>query len=165
MHPRRLLPLATPFVYAWAAWQAGRVKRGGRPLSPVESEVAAAVGVNEPERVRLLLVDRVPIPGTTWLARLAHRLDLPGPDVDGMALGDAILIRRGALSLPLLAHECRHVRQYQEAGSMHRFLRLYLAQVARHGYHDAPFEADAREAARQCARRRGGTRQPGSGSP
>lgn len=149
MHPRHLLPLATPVVHAWAAWQAARGNRRGRPLTHVEREVAMAVGVSEPERVRLLLVDRVPIPGGASLTRFAHWLGLPGPDVDGLTLGHTIFIRRGALSLALLAHECRHVRQYQEAGSLGRFLRLYLGQVARHGYHDAPMEADAREAARR----------------
>lgn len=152
MHPRRLLPLATPIVHAWAAWQAARGQERGRPLSQAEREVAAAVGVSEPERVRLVLVDRVPIPCTALLMGLARRLGLPGPDVDGLTLGDIIFIRRDAHCLSLLAHECRHVRQCEEAGSLYRFLRQYLSQVARHGYHDAPLEADARAAARQWAR-------------
>jgi hypothetical protein len=164
VHPRRLLPLATPMVHAWAAWQAARGSRRGRPLSQAEREVAMAVGVREPGRVRLLLVDRVPIPGTEWLARLARRLGLPGLDVDGLTLGSTIFIRRGALSLALLAHECRHVRQYEEAGSLGRFLRRYLQQVARHGYHDAPMEADAREAARRWARSGTHSSHPSSGT-
>jgi hypothetical protein len=164
VHPRRLLTLTTPVVHAWASWQAARGHRRGRPLSQAEREVAMAVGVSEPERVRLMLVDRVPIPGTAWLERIARRLDLPGPDVDGLTLGETIFIRRTALSLALLAHECRHVRQYEAAGTLGRFLRLYLQEVARHGYHDAPMEADAREAAGQWARSAAHRGRPGSGA-
>ncbi len=125
--------------------------------------MAAAVGVNDPKRVRLLLVDRVPIPCAALLAGLARRLGLPGPDVDGFTLGDTIFIQRDAHNLSLLAHECRHVRQFEEAGSLYRFLRQYLSQVARHGYHDAPLEADARAAARQWARQSHGAGSPFQG--
>ena len=81
---------------------------------------------------------------------IARRFGLPGPDVDGLTLGHAVFIRRSALATELLAHECRHVQQCEAAGSLHRFLRAYLRQVARHGYRDAPFEVDARAAAKRC---------------
>ena len=145
---RALLPLAAPIVTAWAAWQRARAMRRGRPLTARQRRIAAAVGVAHPEDIRLLLVDRVPIPGGRWIDALARRLGLPGPDVDGLTLGHAILVRHCALSEELLAHECRHVQQCEAAGSMARFLRAYLGQVARHGYRQAPFEVDARDAAR-----------------
>jgi hypothetical protein len=42
-----------------------------------------------------------------------------------------------------LAHECRHVYQYEVAGSIDAFLSLYLKQVAEFTYERAPFELDA----------------------
>jgi hypothetical protein len=147
---RALLPLFTPLVDTWAAWQRARVLRRGQPLSPAQRRIAAAVGVAEPERIRMQLVDRVPIPGGAWLARWSQRLGLAGPDVDGLTLGHAIYIRDAALSDDLLAHECRHVQQFEAAGSLHAFLAAYLRQVARHGYRHAPFEVDARAAASRC---------------
>src|SRR5258706_8115100 len=150
MAARALLPLFTPLVSLWAAWQRSAVLRHGQPLSPLQRRVAAAVGVAEPERIRLLLVERVPIPGGALVARLAHRFGLPRPDVDGLTLGHAIFIRPPALSRELLAHECRHVQQCDAAGSLHTFLGAYLRQVARHGYRDAPFEVDARAAAKRA---------------
>ena len=124
--------------------------RHGAPLSPLQRRVAAAVGVAQPERIRLQLVDHVPIPAGPLVAHIARRFGLPGPDVDGLTLGHAVFIRRSALATELLAHECRHVQQCEAAGSLHRFLRAYLRQVARHGYRDAPFEVDARAAAKRC---------------
>lgn len=150
----RLLPVFTPLVTAWAMWQRRRVLRRGMPLTPGQQQVAAAVGVAHPERIRVRLVERVPIPAGRLVERVAGRLDLPSPDVDGLALGYALYIRGAALSMPLLAHECRHVQQCEAAGSLGSFLHAYLRQVAQHGYHDAPFEADAREAARRWSRGR-----------
>jgi hypothetical protein len=33
---------------------------------------------------------------------------------------------------------------YERAGSISRYLPLYLRQIVEHGYDDAPFEVDAR---------------------
>lgn len=144
---RRVLPRSAPLVGVWAAWQQRRAMRLGRPLSPEQLQIAAAVGVRDGERIRLLLVERMPFPAWRLVGTLSRQLRLPGPDVDGLTLGHAIIIRRGALTPPLLAHECRHVQQYEAAGSLRRFLGEYLRQVAQHGYRDAAFEADARDAA------------------
>jgi hypothetical protein len=150
MTVRALLPLFTPLVNTWALWQRRRVLRRGRPLSKRQRRIAAAVGVVEPDRIRLQLVPRVPIPGGAWVDALARRIGLAGSDVDGLTLGHAIYIREAALSDDLLAHECRHVQQCEAAGSMRRFLAAYLRQVARHGYRHAPYEVDARTAAKRC---------------
>ncbi|HEX6707591.1 MAG TPA: hypothetical protein VF169_22725 [Albitalea sp.] len=152
MPVRSLLPLTLPVVGAWAAWQRSRGLRRGTGLSAAQQRVAAAVGVAQPQRIRLVLAPRVPIPGGRWLDGIARAMDLPGPDVDGLTLGHVIFIRDSALTARLLAHECRHVQQCEAAGSLHAFLAQYLRQVARHGYHDAPFEADARDAAQRWSR-------------
>jgi hypothetical protein len=148
-----LLPLATPLGGAWAAWQRGRLMRCGMPLTPAQQDVAMVVGVAEPRRIRIAFVDRVPLPGGPLLERIAQRLGLPGADVAGLTLGHGIFIRGDTLSTSLLAHECRHVQQVEAAGSLRAFLGEYLRQVARHGYADAPFEADARTAARAACER------------
>ena len=150
--PLLLLPLATPLVTAWAAWQRRRVLALGRPLDAEQCTIAAAVGVRQPQRIRVLLVDRIPFPGGRVADWLALRFGLPGPHVDGMALGHALLLRRHAATLRLLAHECRHVQQCESAGSLRAFLGNYLRQVAHHGYAEAPYEVDARRAAAEWAR-------------
>ena len=54
----QLLPLAAQ----WAADQERRVLCEGVPLSKIELADAKAIGVRNPERVRLLRVDAVPVP-------------------------------------------------------------------------------------------------------
>jgi hypothetical protein len=154
MPVRALLPLFTPLVATWATWHRARVMRQGRPLSQRELDIARAVGVSEPGRIRLQRVSRIPLPGGRWVARVSKRLGFAGPDVDGLTLGHAIYVREAALSDDLLAHECRHVQQCEAAGSLRAFLAAYLRQVARHGYRQAPFEVDAREAAMRCIAQR-----------
>lgn len=134
-------------MWAWAAWQAAQVRRRGRPLDAAELALARAVGVTRPQQIRVQRLPRVPIPMLRLARPLAGRLGLPAPDVDGMTLGHAIVVRAGAATPGLLAHECRHVRQAERAGSLGAFLRLYLRQIARHGYEAAPLEVDARRAA------------------
>jgi hypothetical protein len=36
------------------------------------------------------------------------------------------------------------VAQFEQCSDLGRFLDSYLAQIAQHGYRDAPFEVDAR---------------------
>ncbi len=55
-----------------------------------------------------------------------------------------IYIAEGCLTARLLAHECRHVYQYEVAGSIEAFLPLYLKQIAEFTYKRAPYELDAR---------------------
>lgn len=71
---------------------------------------------------------------------------LIGPDIVGLTIGHAIVVRRGHLSRRLGSHECCHVAQYEQYGSIAAFLRSYpdLAAVVEHGYQDCPFEQDAR---------------------
>jgi hypothetical protein len=142
---RRLLPLAAPVVAAWARAQEKKILARGEPLAPDEAAVARAAGVREPQRIRVLRVERAPVPAARALAWLARRAGLPGPDVDGMTLGHGIyLCTQGRGSARLLAHECRHVYQYERAGSVGAFIAAYLREVAAFGYRDAPLEADAR---------------------
>ena len=60
--------------------------------------------------------------------------------------GYGIIFRREHFGRQILAHECRHIYQYERMG-IGRFLDEYLRQVLTHGYKHAPLEIDARAAA------------------
>ena len=69
---------------------------------------------------------------------------LLGNGVVGITLGYAILVLQGRLTRPVLAHELRHVAQFEQSGSITAFLEEYLRQVFEYGYRDAPLEVEAR---------------------
>jgi sugar (pentulose or hexulose) kinase len=132
-----------PKAIAWAEDQARRVATSGRALTEVEREVARAVGVAEPERIRVALVDVLPMPEDPDLVAAAVQTGLVGPGMVGLTLGHSIFIGRGHENVRLLSHEFRHVHQYEDAGSIAAFLPGYLRQIVEFGYANTPLEADA----------------------
>jgi len=105
---------------------------------------ARQVGVAHPERIRVLPVPQMPLPDDQELRLVALQTGLLGPDIVGLTLGYGIYIRIGHQTRRLLSHECRHVYQYERAGSIAAFLPQYLAEVAQVGYGPGSFEVDAR---------------------
>ena len=140
------LPTLLPRAIAWAEDRAAKAAAVGTPLSPSELEIARAVGVARPERVRVEIVgDSLPMPDDPILRAAAVQAGLMGPGMVGLTLGYAIFICRGHHTRRLLSHERRHVHQYEQHGSIAGFLPIFLQQVIEVGYRDAPFERDARE--------------------
>jgi hypothetical protein len=145
-----LLPQLLPVATEWALVREGEILREGRPLDRAGLTLARAVGVRQAERIRVQQVNAIPWPDDPGLRRAAIATGLLGPGVEGLTLGHGIYIVGGRRSAPvwgsplLLSHECRHVHQYEEAGSVGAFLAQYLRQIAEVGYENAPYEIDAR---------------------
>ncbi|WP_446900771.1 hypothetical protein [Burkholderia sp. YIM B11467] len=140
-----ILPSALPAAVAWAEAEAARGIARGAPLTPAQVDDARTVGVAQPERIRVVIVDRMPFPETPTLAAIARDTGLLSPGTIGLTLGHAVYVLRGHDTRRLLTHEFRHVHQFEAAGSIGAFLARYLQEIATVGYHDAPLEADARQ--------------------
>lgn len=138
------LPRLLPLAIAWAEALAREVVESGTPLDGPGLVLARAVGVREPEQVRLARVAALPVPEHPGLRAAALETGLAGPGMVGLTLGHSVLLCRGHESECLLAHELRHVHQYEAAGSIAAFLAEYLRQIVEVGYANAPFEIDAR---------------------
>lgn len=136
----RLMPRAI----AWAEAMAAHGASAGEPLDASALSDAKTVGVQKPQKVRVLMVDRLPLPSDSELQAAALQTGLLGPTMAGLTLGHSILIRHGQMSRRLLSHECRHVFQYEQAGSIAAFLPFYLQSIVQVGYCESPFEKDAR---------------------
>lgn len=129
---------------AWAQARSAEILASGAPLSDVGRMLAHLVGVNRPELVRVSEVASIPLPDDPQLREATLAAGLLGPGTVGLTLGYGIYIREGHSSSRLVSHECRHVHQYEEAGSIAAFLPVYLEQILTVGYAAAPFEVDAR---------------------
>ncbi len=141
---RSALPLLLPKAIAWAEERADEVILNGTPLSDQGISIAQRAGVTSPHLIRIAMVDRLPVPSDPQLQQAALATGLLAPNMAGLTLGHSILVCHGQLTIRLLSHECRHVFQYEQAGSIGAFLPLYLQQIVDHGYANAPFEIDAR---------------------
>lgn len=130
---------------SWAKEHSQRIVQNGEPLDVMELETAIKTGVAHPERVRIFVVETIPFPEERELQKTANEFNLLGEDTAGLTLGYGIYVRTGCYTSSLLAHEFRHVYQYERAGSIDAFIYEYIHQIFKYGYHLAPLEIDTRE--------------------
>jgi hypothetical protein len=141
---RSLLPQLLAPAIAWVEMQSRQAEQEGQNLSPAGLEIARRAGVKRPELIRIKTVDQLPLPAEPLLRQAAVETGLLGPGMVGLTLGYGIFVVRGHMTPRLLAHECRHVYQYEASGSIGKFLPVYLEQIATVGYQNSPLEQDAR---------------------
>lgn len=140
-----VLPLLLPRAIEWANARSSEILAAGEALNATGLKLAAAVGVSDAARIRVSAVSALPLPEDPDLRTVALETGLLGPNMIGLTLGYGIYVCEGHLDNRLISHECRHVFQYEAAGSIEEFLPVYLKQIAVYGYHNAPYEVDARE--------------------
>lgn len=139
-----------PLAAEWAGEQEQQILREGKPLSPDQLADARAAGVAEPQRVRLLPVQKIPAPPDALTVAASREVASLPTTPSGLTLGYGVFIRRGCeQDRRLIAHELAHVSQYERLGGIVPFLRDYLSQCAMFGYRQAPLEQEAEEIAAQ----------------
>ena len=137
---RELLPLAL----SWLLSVEEATLTHGRELSPAELQDAQAVGVQHPEKIRILNVDTIVQPEDPLLLQAMTEIGMPHEGVAGRATGYGVEVVDGVESRSLLRHEFRHVYQFEQAGSMANFVESYVRSVLSVGYQNSEFERDAR---------------------
>jgi hypothetical protein len=140
-----VLKLLLPLACAWAEGQEAVILREGVPLSPSLLADARAVGIAHPERVRLRVVDQMPLPAHPLLREAAESTGLFSPLVAGLTLRYGIFIRADCWGeRRLVVHELAHVAQYERLGGFRSFLEKYLHECITPGYPFGPLEQDAK---------------------
>jgi hypothetical protein len=135
-----LLPLAV----AWAAEQEDKILSEGLPLLEPERADAGAIGVKEPERVRLLPVETIPRPSQPQLRAACDSIDFLTPATRGLTLRYGIFVRSDCWrDRSLIIHELVHTAQYERLEGIHAFLERYLFECVTIGYPEAPLEQEA----------------------
>ena len=140
-----VLPRLLPRAIAWAEARASEIAASGIALTETGIRIAREVGVQQPQLIRTQQVRQLPLPDDPELRQVALATGLLGRGMIGLTLGHSIYTVLGHHTNRLLSHECRHVAQYETAGSIAVFLPQYLQQIAVYGYVNAPFEIDARQ--------------------
>ena len=147
-----LLPIIVPIATLWVARQERRILREGVPLSPAQLDDAHRLGVAEPERVRTLTLDLVPLPGGGLVKAFGRLTGDRWDCTAGLTARYGIYLRAEYAHLRrLLAHELVHTRQYEQLGGIRPFLRQYLHECLTVGYVSAPMEQEASEGADRLA--------------
>ena len=140
-----------PHAYQWAKTQEELVLTHGIPLTPQQILDARRAGVRDCERIRILIVDRIPLPEDGALAEATRRSRILTQDTRCTGFGHAIIIRADAWGdRELLLHNLVHIAQCERSGALEQWIRDYLTD--RNSCPDftvGPLEDEARRIARE----------------
>jgi hypothetical protein len=138
----------------WALAQESYILQHGVPLTAVQVADARRAAVEEPERVRVLVVDRIPLPDAKELADAARQAQIITDASRGVALGYGIIIRADSWkNRELLLHQLAHVAQCERSGGLESFVTEYLLdRRTATDFSVGSLESEARTLAREiCA--------------
>jgi hypothetical protein len=120
----RLAPLACQ----WARTQEAYILKHGAPLTARQVADARKAGIADWARVRVLVVDRIPMPESEELAEAARRAQIITEACPGIAVGHGIMIRADSWqNRELLLHQMVHVAQCERNGGLELFVPEYLS--------------------------------------
>lgn len=146
---KRLQNLLTPLALQWFDDTEADLLSKGRPLSDTETTMARAVGVQNPERVRVIVLAEFPLPSNETLRTETVRYGLGSSAEGGRTMGYVIMLKeRFAKKRWILAHELTHVAQQERMGR-EAFVRRFIAEQELLGYRRAPLEIEANKFARE----------------
>ena len=119
----QLLPRACD----WARKQEEFVLARGNPLGPRHLADARLVGVQDCARVRVLVVDRIPLPDDPALAQVARRIGIITEETRCMGFGHALIIRVDDWNdRELILHNLVHIAQCERSGGLEQWVCQYL---------------------------------------
>jgi len=122
---QHLLPLA----YQWAKAQEEFILARGASLGPQHTADARRVGVQDCSRVKVLVVDRIPLPDNKELAEAARRTHIITDASRGVTIGHGIIIRADCWGdRELILHQLVHVAQCERSGGLEPFVPQYLCE-------------------------------------
>jgi len=154
----RLAPLACQ----WAKTQEAFILKHGAPLTPAQIADAQRVGVNDFSRVRVLVVDRIPLPEDEELAEAAQRAQIITSACRGVAIGHGVIIRADSWqNRELLLHQLVHIAQCERSGGIESFVVEYLCDRRTcRDFSVGSLEDEARGLAREICASDKATKQP-----
>jgi hypothetical protein len=149
----------SPVACQWAKAQERFILEHGAPLGPRHITDARRAGVRDPSRVRVLVVNRIPLPEDKALAQAAQRTQIITDACRGIAIGYGIVIRADCWqNRELVVHQLVHVAQYERSGSLEKFVREYLCERRGASFGVGLLEEEARRVASEiCAAQVTGT--------
>ncbi len=133
-----------PLAVTWAEQQENYILQNGILLTPFQVTDARLIPVVNPEKVRLLSVNQIPLPNEPSLRTTAQMTGLITTNTIGLTLRYGVFIRKDFWNdRKIVAHELVHVAQYERLGGIGQFLQKYLQECITIGYPQAPMEQEA----------------------
>ena len=135
---------------AWARAQEDLILARGIPLDPRAASDASRLGVQNIDGIKVLVVNRIPMPDNPELMEAARRMQIITASSRAVTMGHGIMIRADAWGdRELMVHQLIHVMQCERCGGFERYLQLYLSDRAEATFSAGTFEEEARAGARE----------------
>ena len=140
-----------PRAYEWAKAREEFVLARGMPLGARHAADAQLAGVQDYARIRVLVVDRMPLPEDPELAEAAKRVGIITEDTRCAGFGHAMIIRADAWNdRELMLHNFVHIAQCERSGGLEEWVRQYLGdRVHCPNFTIGSLEKEARRVARE----------------
>lgn len=147
----KILEQFLPVAYQWARTQEQLILERGAPLTPQHVSDARRAGVQDHSRIRVLVVERLPLPDDEQLAGLARSNNIITSASRGAGIGHGIVIRADCWGdRELLVHQLVHVAQCEQSGGLEQFVQKYLTERLTCAHFTVgPLEDEARRIARE----------------
>jgi hypothetical protein len=118
MISQAVFKMVLPMACAWAEEQEAVILRDGVALTASQIADAHHIGIAHPERVRLRVVEEIPLPLHPLLREAAEITGLISPRTAGLTLRYGIFIRSESWGeRRLVLHELAHTAQYDSVVS------------------------------------------------
>jgi len=139
----------------WAKAQEQYILANGSPLSASAKVDASRASVKDPDRVRVLVVDRIALPEDPALAEASRRAQIITDTSRAVAIGYGIIVRADCWGdRELLIHQLVHVAQCERHGGIEPFAQRYLSDRNESPeFTRGELEEEAHRIARQLSRR------------
>ena len=138
----------------WAMAQEQIILARGASLGSQHTDDARRAGVQDCSRIKVLVVDRIPMPENEQLAEAARRAQIITTATRGAAFGYGIIIRADCWGdRELLLHQLVHVAQYERNHDLDACIKEYVRE--RHTcakFTIGSLEEEARRIAREIVR-------------
>lgn len=136
-----------PLAIEWAQQLLNSNSEKGRALTASEIEAAKRVGVLYPENVRIIRLDRIPLPEKGQLAEVMIPFGITPENVRGLTIDNLIFIDTDLSAMrdgfpTIVQHELVHVAQYEQMG-IKAFLSDYFLALRVMGPIGIPLEIEA----------------------
>jgi len=130
-------------IVKWAVLEEKRILEQGVKLNHPYVQIARNVGVNNPEKIRVLEVSEVPLPNIQGLQTMLS--DSNTSNILAMTIRYGIFVRvpDWKSDRRMLTHELVHSMQYERAGSVEKFLSRYLFECLSVGISQTSSELEA----------------------
>jgi hypothetical protein len=139
-----VLPLLLPMVYTWIEQQEETFLAEGRPLTEPEMADARRAGVAAPEKVRIVVTEKLPHPINDEIMFAARQVGLFTERSVSLSTGHGICLTETVRNDRCqLVHELVHVGQYERLGTR-PFLKQFLRESIDPGYPFGALEQEAR---------------------